>query len=391
MGTPMTSALTLVFAFATSPRLAAAQPLTPSAPATAAGAEAWERGYQEARHELVMGRFATCARLFANLMDSSPDDIRRARAAEAASLCRTWADGGFDLVLRSQLPGGGGEDRRTLDELAVLYTTSVLYGIGSGVALATWTEPSSPAGAILPALGFAGAAAGAVALLDHFGRFRYGVPQSAASGLLIGLEEGMAWTMWNQGRVTFAEEWETSTIAGLWWAGATAGALAGGVLGSVYGTTPGRASLMGSGALWGGLIAGLSSAALTSRDGTQDDNGWLAAALALNVGALGGAYLGAEVSPSIARVRFIDLGGLAGALTLGGLYWALGGRDTEERAVMTAVATGSAAGLATAWYFTRNMAPDHPRNGPRDAALRSMVPMVAPAPGGALGGVAGAF
>jgi hypothetical protein len=354
----------------------------------AAAPEGWDRRYEEARSALIAGRFAACSRMFSDLLLSSPDQVRAARAAEAASLCRIWAAGGYELVVPSQAGGGGsGGDGRTLDELAVLYTTGVLYGFGAGVALATWTEPDSPAGAILPALAFAGAAVGAVALVDHQGWFHYGVPQSTASGLLIGLEEGITWTLWNQSRVRFDSEWKTSTIAGVWWAGATAGAVAGGVLGSIYGTTPGRAALMGSGALWFGVVAGLAGAAFTSQGDTRDDHALLAAALALNVGALGGAYLGADVSPSIARVRFLDLGAIAGGLTLGGIFWAAAGKDADERPVLTSLALGVAGGVGAAWYLTRNMTPDHPRTGPET----SLMPLLAPLRGGALAGVAGTF
>jgi hypothetical protein len=142
---------------------------------------------------------------------------------------------------------------------------------------------------------------------------------------------------------------------------------------------------MGSGALWTGLVSGLTAAALTSREDHQDDNGFLAAAVGVNLGAVGGAYLASQVSPSIARVRFIDLGGLAGGLTLGGLYWALAGRDAQERPILTAVALGSAAGVASAWYLTREMPPEH-----RPGSLR-MSPLLAPIAHGAIAAVAGVF
>jgi hypothetical protein len=358
-----------------------------AAPARAADADEWDQRYAQARRELLNGQFAACAPLFATLVTAAPDQGRRERAAEAASLCQTWSSGGFRLVLPAQAAELERDDRRTLDELAVLYTTAVLYGIGSGVVLATWTEPASPAGAILPALALAGASVGAVAALDHFELFRYGVPQSAVSGLLIGLEEGIAWTLWNQSRVTFDDEWDGNTVAAIWWAGATAGALAGGSLGWVYGTTPGRSALMGSGALWTGLVLGLTGAVATGQEDHRDDNGWLAAAVGVNVGALGGAYLAAQFHPSIARVRFIDLGALAGGLTVGGVAWAVGGRDAEPRPILTAAALGVAGGVAAAWWLTRGMQPD-PGRAPRGVAL---APLLAPTRGGALVGVAGGF
>jgi hypothetical protein len=366
----------------------ASSPPPPPALETPSG---WDARYEAARGALLGGQFAACASTLAELVALAPDPIRRARALDQASLCRIWAEGGFRLVPGSQPLDGAEtrEDRRTLDELAVLYTTSVLYGIGSGVVLAVWTEPSSPAGAIVPTLALASASAGAVYLLDR-GTFRYGVPQSAVSGLLIGLEEGIAWTAWNQARVHFDDEWRARTVAAVWWGGATAGALAGGIMGSLYGTTPGRASMMGSGAFWTGLVAGLTAAALTSDEIRQDDYGWLAAAVALNVGALGGGYVGAQVSPSIARVRFLDLGGIAGGLLVGGLYFAIADKESRPRPAMTAIALGASGGLAAAWFLTRDMAPDLPRD-PHHRVAGALVPLLAPTSGGALAGVGGTF
>src|SRR4051812_7721668 len=106
-------------------------------------AESWERRYEAARHELLVGHFGEGAHMFSALILDT-DHGRRARATDAASLCSTWAAGGYRLVPPGVADDKGGENRRTLDELAVLYTTAVLYGVGSGVALGTWTEPGTP-------------------------------------------------------------------------------------------------------------------------------------------------------------------------------------------------------------------------------------------------------
>jgi len=123
------------------------------------------------------------------------------------------------------------------------------------------------------------------------------------------------------------------------------------------------------------------------------DTGMLVAGIALNLGAIGGALLGAQVSPSIARVRFIDLGGLCGGLLVGGLYWALENRNARPQGVTASLAIGMAARIATAWIFTRNMEEDLPRTGPVQNAMARMRPTIAPATSGAglVVGVAGAL
>jgi hypothetical protein len=79
------------------------------------------------------------------------------------SACRTWALGGFVLTTQDKLDLAKPrllEDRRTTDEIAILYSNAVLYGLYTGIMVDTWTKPASASGAILPPLVLAGASAG---------------------------------------------------------------------------------------------------------------------------------------------------------------------------------------------------------------------------------------
>jgi hypothetical protein len=355
---------------------------------------------------MLAGRFADAAAHFAALAATAPTPARRDVALDQHDICERWARGGFVLVHGADFAAANGNarpallDRRSADELGILYTGAVLYGLGSGVALAAWTEPSSAAGAILPALALGGAAAGVVYFLDHPRPLRYGVAQSITSGMWVGFEEGLAWTLWSQARSAVVDEWSARTVATALWGTATAGAVLGGVLGSAYGTTPGRASFMGSSALWTGLVAGLVAASAVKESPTSDDDFMLASAIALNVGAVAGVLVGKEVSPSIARVRFLDLGGLAGGILAGGLYVAAAGNHPDQRATTAVLATGITGGLIVAWTLTSKMEPDYPRSGRRSSTdvLDSMTPTLSPTASassrgidGAVVGVGGAF
>jgi hypothetical protein len=57
-----------------------------------------------------------------------------------------------------------------------------------------------------------GVSAGTVALLDIGHPLRYGVPQSAVSGLYFGLEEGLLLALWNQA-ANSASPWSGTTVA----------------------------------------------------------------------------------------------------------------------------------------------------------------------------------
>jgi len=96
-----------------------------------------------------------------------------------------------------------------------------------------------------------------------------------------------------------------------------------------------------------------------------------------------GALAGAEVSPSIARVRFIDLGGLSGGLLLGGLYWAVQDRQASAEGVLTATSLGMTAGLTAAWLLTRDMETDQPRKHREASLAERLVPTLMPANKGA--------
>jgi len=285
----------------------------------------------------------------------------------------------------------------TADEMGVLYTNAVLYGLGTGAWVAVLNEPETAAAGILPALGLAGAAAGAVAIADSNKLFRYGVPQSIASGMYIGLEEGLVLTLWSQARVYRADEWTPKEVASAIWGFTTAGAAAGAIVGSLGGATPGRASFVGSAAMWSGLVSGLMVGAITPDDDTQDDNALLAAAVGLNAGAIAGVLTAGPVSPSIARVRFLDLGGIAGGVAVGGLYLSAAGKESTPGGLMGLLSIGIAGGLTTAWFTTSTMGADRlseenrPSPSTSSSVLTTATVSVAPTAGGAALAVRGMF
>ena len=332
--------------------------------------EDWPTRYEAATQRLEAGDFATAAEGLEALLADAPDEASRARVRVLRDLARLWAERGVVLV-RSQ---DAGDDRlsakaageRTTDELVLLYLMSVSYGLGTGVWFDIMAESNSPSSVVLPPLLLAGAAAGGVAALDARGeKLRYGVPQSIASGMRIGLMEGVTWTLWNQARVRVDDEWTMKTSATVVWGVTTAGMIAGGVVGHEVGTTPGRAQWVESAAMWSGIVFGLAAGTIDAEH--PDDLALLTGAVALNVGAVGGMLTAGDVSPRAARVRFIDLGGLSGALVAGGLYIAIAGEDGSARPALGITAAGTAAGLATAWLFTAQMPRDETE--PRSARL----------------------
>ncbi len=352
-------------------------------------AEGWSERYQAAHQRLEAGDFAAAAEQLEALLAEAPDETHRARVEAELALAKLWAGRGVVLVRRADLGeetlSAKAANERTTDELVVLYINSIFYGIGSGVWVSILSDADGPAGVLWPTLGFAAGAAGGVALLDNYGQpFGYGVPQSISSGLRIGLMEGATWAAWNEARARSEDTWTAETTATVVWGASTLGGVAGGLAGQLIGTTPGRASWVESTAMWSGLVFGFAGAALA--DERPDDVGLLAGAISLNLGAAAGLLTAGDVSPRVARVRFLDLGGLSGALLAGGLYLAIADEGSEARPALALTAGGAAAGLAAAWFLTAGMTKDVPEPSGEPVGWS-----ITPLPGEGTGGMLGAY
>jgi hypothetical protein len=308
-------------------------------------------------------------------------------------LARSWSERGLTLVRRndlgeSNLPARA-VNERTTDEMVSLYAASIFYGVGTGLWVDAHTDPQSAAAGILPLILFAGASAGGVALLDVGHPLHYGVAQSAVSGLYLGFEEGLLLSLWNQSLADSNAHWQGSTVADVTWALSTLGAVGGGVLGNSLGTTPGRASFVGSSGLWAGVLTGFAAAAFTNPSADPGSNALLAANVGLGAGTVAGLFAAGPVSPSIARVRYLDLGGLGGGLVAGGLYVAASNGNGNTQAGLGVTALGVATGLGIAWAATGGMPSDRPEDRTRAGLL--LEPTLAPVHGGATVGVMGAL
>jgi hypothetical protein len=370
-------------------------PVTPPATGVSQGDEAsWRYRYDVARERLLDGDFADAAERFDVLVGEAGDPVDRELATSMRDIARSWAGRGLALVKQSALGetalSAKSVGERTTDEIALLYGNSIVYGIGSGLWLDAHTQANSTPGIVLPMLLFSGAAAGTVALLDVGHPLRYGVAQSIVSGMYIGFEEGLVLGLWNQSSGSYDSRWQASTVADVVWGLSTAGAVGGGLLGTSLGATPGRASFVGSTALWTGVLAGFVAAAATGDGTSRGPNGWLATGLGLNAGAIAGLLTAGPVSPSIARVRFLDIGGIAGGLLFGGLYLAAADKNPQAQPASGFTALGIAGGLSMAWLATRGMPADRlEEKGAPDQASLALQPTLAPVPGGATLGVGG--
>jgi len=385
-------ALSLSGAMATKDAAAAASETPPetAAMSPSPAPTPWFAAFAAARANFETGRFAEAAAAFAGLETTAPGPGERAVCAELRLLASAWAARGLMLVEQADVGEGDfsakAVDRRSSGEIATLYLAAVAYGLGTGAYISILAEPESVSGVTVPLLVMGSAMPLTVYFLDRASPFRYGTPSAISAGLAVGALEGALFTSWYQAQADRADEITAKTAATLVWLPTTIGALAGGVLGEKVGTTPGRAELLAAGGAYGAAITGLTVSSIVDDNPEADDAVLLSAAIAANAGLVGGYLLGRRWSPGVARVRYIQLGGLSGGLGTGLLYMTFADENSDGRAFGALTAAGIVGGLALATWLTEDMPQDRRPDDPQaaTAAPAEANLLISPTPDGGL-------
>ena len=343
---------------------------------------------------MLAGDFGEAAERFDELSKEARSPFDRTLAESMRDLARSWDQRGLVLVKRNALADRSLPARsvgeRTTDEIAGLYTAAAFYGLGTGLWFDVHTDPNTVAGVVVPMVLASGAAVGTVALLDVGHPLKYGVPSSIASGMTLGLQEGLVLALWNQSQDDVSARWSGTAAADVLWGLTTLGAVGGGVLGATLGATPGRAAFVESSGLWAGVVTGFAAVAFHSSDLNRGADALFAADIGMNFGAVGGLLAAGPVSPSVARVSFLNLGAIGGGLLTGALYLAAAGNNLDARAGLGVTALGIAGGVGIAWAATARMPPDRPEPSRSDASSSfHFTPAVLPVAGGAAIGMRG--
>jgi hypothetical protein len=340
----------------------------------------WHEQYERAKAALLAGRHEEAVHAFEELSATASTDADQRLALELLAVAQANA-----ARAATEPPP---PHVRTGDELSVLYTTAFVYGVGSGAWIVLLTEPENVAGALLPFVALTSASVAGVAFADSYRPFRRGVPHSIAAGLYLGAIEGIWLSGFQRSSAARREDgsgWSSASVATAMWAGATVGGIAGGFVGAWREPTPGRVSFTGSAAIWPGIVTSFTAGAIESDDARRGEIAFLAGGIAYNLGIVAGLVTAPGVAPSVARVRFIDLGGLGGGLLGAGTYAIFAESGASERGGLAASAGGAALGLGFSWWLTRNMPKDH--GAPTVAA--SVRPLVTPVRGGWVAGFSG--
>jgi len=369
-------------------------PAAPAAPAVAvpAAPAAWSARYDAARKLLLDGHYRSAESEFLDLAVDAPTDTDRRLAVEMARLASSWVS---REVVAPSAEEPSGQRPRTRDEITLLYATSFIYGAGTGAWFLLQAQPDTAFTATLPFIGITAAPVAALAIIDGNHPLRHGMPHAIADGVYIGFGESLIVVAYQHARAhrvdvgsSDSSRWRPNEASSVLWGGATLGGIVGGTIAAALPTTPGRATYTASATVWAGLLTGFTTGALLSETDSRTEHSFLAAGIGYNAGLLAGVVSADSVSPSVTRVRLIDLSGVGGGLAAGGTYLALSGRATDPRLSLGITALGAATGLVTGWVLTSGMAKDLPGEVAPAKAL-TFSPNVAPLPGGVAVGVGG--
>jgi hypothetical protein len=358
--------------------------------ATAVPAE-WSAHYDAARKQLIDGHYRVAEIEFLDLAVTASTDTDRRLAVEMARLAASWAS--REVVVAPEEPSL--RRPRTRDEITLLYATSFIYGAGTGAWFLLQAQPDTAFTATLPFIGITAAPIAALAIIDGNSPLPHGMPHAIADGIYIGFGESLLIVAYQHARAhrvdvgrTDSTRWRPNESSSVLWGGATLGGIVGGTIASALPTTPGRATYTASITVWSGLLTGFTAGALLSETDSRTEHSFLAADVGYNTGLLAAVLTADSVSPTVTRVRLIDLAGAGGGLAAGGTYLALSGRATDPRLSLGITALGAATGLVTGWVLTSGMPHDLPGSPPPAPAV-TFQPTVAPMAGGVAIGVGG--
>lgn len=289
-----------------------------------------------------------------------------------------------------------------------LYGTGLAFGIGTGIwldVLATPTAPGSkgidPAVAtIAPILFGAGVPLG-LFLWDYLDTFRPGVPASMATGMWLGLLEGVAISGVQQATTDAMGRWNLQVATTVPFLTTTIGGVGGYFFGRWLEPDPRGVAFIAEGMAWGagtGVMMGIgaSNDAKGGSEKSSGDGASVGLLLGSNIGMLGtGALVAAGYQPSWQAQKWMWLGYGIGAAAPSFIYLAYIGSDKDPKHGLIANALGGVAGLTVAAIIARNLSDDEPTlppGTPKTTKKPWQPPfMLSVAPNGQGGGMINAF
>jgi hypothetical protein len=370
-----------------------------SAPASAQptrAPDAWAQRYDRARNDMIEGRVREAEMEFRALAAQARTEGERALALEMARLSAAYV-ARLDETKKAPRNSHPRDAIRTTDELTLFYTSAFLYGAGTGAWFLLQVQPDTAATATLPFAALTAAPVIAIATIDGYKKLPRGLPHAMSAGLYLGLGQGIWLVGYQHARSARIEDidndsnvrWTPEATASALWGGATLGAGIGAIVGGYLPTTPGRVSFVASTTMWAGALTGLGVGAIHPDDEYRRERAFLAGGAGYNLGLAGGLWGSHLVSPTVARVRLVDLLGIAGGLASAGFYLSVA-NEPDTRLTEGLAVIGAGTGLALGWLATSGMPKDTTTTTPPGAAgIPTFQPTLGAVRGGATLGIGG--
>jgi hypothetical protein len=247
-------------------------------------------------------------------------------------------------------------DQRGAGEMAVLYGTSIAYGVGTGIWIDGLGKISDPGIAFIAPLAFGAAMPVGVYFLDEYTTLHRGVPASISAGLALGAVEGMAisGTQWQQSGNGGPNSWGFGTQATVTFLLASGGGVGGYAFGEWIRPDPRSLAFIGDGAAWGAISGSLFGAGVVSGDWKDGSSVW--GLVGYNAGILAaGAISVAGYVPSWRTQQAMWLGYLLGTAATSVVYLFYIGSDSDPRHGLIANSLGGLAGVGVAYALAGSM------------------------------------
>jgi hypothetical protein len=247
-------------------------------------------------------------------------------------------------------------DTRDPNELAVLYGTSIAYGLGTGIWLDGLAHESDPGIAFIAPLAFGVAAPIGVYLWDENFVVHRGVPSSISAGLVLGAVEGISISgvQWQHNGRGGPGTWSFGTQSSVTWLLSTGGGVGGYAFGEWLHPDPRSLGFIADGAGWGAISGALLGAGVGSGDWKNGAS--IGGILGYNAGILiPGALSVSGYVPSWRTQQAMWLGYLLGTAATSVVYLFYIGSNDDPRHGLIANSLGGLAGVGIAALLTANM------------------------------------
>lgn len=271
---------------------------------------------------------------------------------------------------------------RSGSELATLYGTSVLYGVGVGVWFGAELGIDDPALFLIAPAVLGVASPVAVFAADRPSLPR-GVPAAIAAGAVIGAGEGIGIASLQFVSAKKDDAWGFRGLSRATAIGATLGAGGGALLGYLQEPSPRSSLLATSSVAWGSAIGAMFGYGATEAGvgyGRANDGAALGGFVGYNVGLVAAGALSTVYIPSYTSIAWMWAGagiGFAASLPVFLLYAGDGGAPAKRGLVFSGTAT--TLGLAAGGLFTLGSRDSAQRDAPSQLArITSVVPLTAP-------------